>query len=1209
MVVTTLITPVSFNRSPMGTPVPALSCSTGALSNALIVDSDDEDVGQSSMWVPEEDHTSSDLPPDFLEPLSPDTKVFSSLPPFPTLSPEDEQPKSAHENRQFWKSGDFTAGSYEGASFATEGMDHARVHPKFLHSNATSHKWVLGAIAELLDNSVDEIRNGATFVKIDVQPNPRNGDPMLVIEDDGGGMDPDCMRRCMSLGYSAKSKLSNTIGQYGNGFKTSTMRLGADVIVFSRNQGSKPSESIGMMSYTFLTSTGQNDVVVPTVDFQIEAFGIRKLIRSSVDDWMESMQAIQDWSPYSSQAELVSQFRSMPRRQGTKVIIYNLWHDEEGCLELDFNEDPHDIQIRATSRDVKILKLAERFPSCKHYLTHRHSLRTYVSILYLRLPAKFKIFLRGTQVPHHSLQNEMMLVDQVTYRPKDVGDSKAVVTLGFVKDAKEHIDVSGFNVYHKNRLIKPFWRIWNPSDTRGRGIIAILEANFVEPAHDKQGFERTIVLSRLETRLIEMQKSYWNKNCHMIGYTNANLKKYARPPPNEIPKDTNSRATGISPADGVANAMTHADAQQLVIERTVTCVHDDFVAGDLCHGQGGTSAVMMQMTRKISFNPVRPEREERNLVPSGINSKVSGVRNSNGIVLHRHDPVQSEPGPIHRSQSVQDVPLTSVQRVVSGSNALCGPAALKSQELCSLHSSGTAPVVIDVDSPDVDSNCEDAAFDMKMIAEEMHLESGLLSRTDNASKNLLQGDNAAGSPKETEAELLIDSSIDSPPVEEVKAVPEIIGFKSCYVEDSRGIKQVEAGPTEHDMESYVQSHDLVTTAIEGCFAAPVSIIKDGTEQVELETLGKTLLENGACSEAHVPPTIELDDFFNGLEVSSNNPSSTKETGLFVQSPVSEIDLTLPDIEENVTLAYDQPPLFSSIKEQGGNEVTTGDVRNVDAIEELKNRNLATCQIYVMRDCIKAPVLSEIEAKVLPDTDAVMTDANRQEGNDQLGYERDIGNDHEKNVTVVAEQHIPENMAVVPWDAATIHDKKDCLSAVVEHHIHENMAILTQDVASFHDKKDSVSTVMEQHIHENMAIVLQDVASFHDAISAGVEQQINESMAIVYQDGSSIHDQKDFHGRIDTSCLDIVSIPTIAVVDDVTDGLVDNMCSDLSEEDRFAVAKQQIDSLQLSIEAVVVDVDDLKEQLQQQHELQHLELRNLNMELERALSRLEELRGW
>lgn len=31
--------------------------------------------------------------------------------------------------------------------------------------------------------------------------------------DNGGGMTPDKMRQCMSLGYSAKSKIANTIGQ------------------------------------------------------------------------------------------------------------------------------------------------------------------------------------------------------------------------------------------------------------------------------------------------------------------------------------------------------------------------------------------------------------------------------------------------------------------------------------------------------------------------------------------------------------------------------------------------------------------------------------------------------------------------------------------------------------------------------------------------------------------------------------------------------------------------------------------------------------------------------------------------------------------------------------------------------------------------------------------------------------------------------------
>ena len=75
--------------------------------------------------------------------------------------------------------------------------------------------------------------------------------------DDRGGMDPEAMHRCMSFGFSDK-KSKFAIGQRmdsgilyvtilvfslvfifqfgltdGNGFKTGSMRLGADVIVFS----------------------------------------------------------------------------------------------------------------------------------------------------------------------------------------------------------------------------------------------------------------------------------------------------------------------------------------------------------------------------------------------------------------------------------------------------------------------------------------------------------------------------------------------------------------------------------------------------------------------------------------------------------------------------------------------------------------------------------------------------------------------------------------------------------------------------------------------------------------------------------------------------------------------------------------------------------------------------------------------------------------
>nr|KJB07965.1 hypothetical protein B456_001G055900 [Gossypium raimondii] len=477
-----------------------------------------------------------------------------------TLPPDDPIPAQLDSVTAVAGGAETAGAEYDGVSstdcdLPSGGMDHVRVHPKFLHSNATSHKWALGAFAELLDNSLDEVCNGATYVNMDMLKCKKDGNQMLLIEDNGGGMDPDKMRQCMSLGYSAKSKVANAIGQYGNGFKTSTMRLGADVIVFSRcrgKDGKHPTQSIGLLSYTFLTSTGKEDIVVPMLDYEWRQEEWSKIIRSTDGDWYRNLDTIVEWSPFSSvQKSSISfaNFRfvllswdlhyashscifNLMKDQGTQIIIYNLWEDDQGLLELDFLGDPHDIQLRGVNCDETNIQMAKQFPNSRHFLTYKHSLRSYASILYLRLPPNFRIILRGKDVEHHDIVNDMMLTDRVTYRPNPSAEGapkdlhlSAMVIIGFVKDAKHHIDVQGFNVYHKNRLVKPFWRVWNSSGSDGRGVLGVLEANFVEPAHDKQGFERTTVLARLEARLVQMQKAYWSINCHRIGYAPRRNKK------------------------------------------------------------------------------------------------------------------------------------------------------------------------------------------------------------------------------------------------------------------------------------------------------------------------------------------------------------------------------------------------------------------------------------------------------------------------------------------------------------------------------------------------------------------------------------------------------------------------------------------------------------------------------------------------------------
>ncbi|CAI9093135.1 OLC1v1028556C1 [Oldenlandia corymbosa var. corymbosa] len=551
-------------------------------------DSDDTDDDDEGRWVYQErpekrQRVLAALPVGFLDPLKPEERLamqrilprddddhdmeinpsgsFVNKEPLVVAKAAESRRDSGGEVvvkrksssvREFWKAGDYelSGGEYSctPSESQTVGIDHVRVHPKFLHSNATSHKWALGAFAELLDNAMDEVPKGATYVNVDVLKSKKYHNAMLMVQDNGGGMTPDDIRRCMSLGYSAKSKLTNTIGQYGNGFKTSTMRLGADVIVFSRCGGKDNrscTQSIGMLSYSFLMETGKADIVVPMIDFMKKGDDWDIMIRSSLDDWNRNLDLISQWSPYETEEELLQQVN-----QGTRIIIYNLWEDEQGSPELDFDSDEHDIQIRGVNRDEKKIQMAKTYPNIRHYLTYRHSLRHYAAMLYLRIPPGFRIILRGKDVKHYNVVNDLMHSTSITYCPKTnpqvalmmYSNVSAELHIGFIKDAQYHLDVQGFNVYHKNRLIKPLWRVWNPAGSDGRGVIGIIEANFVQPAHDKQGFERTTAFDRLETRLITYQKNFWSQNCHKVGYSQ---RVWRQKPVSAEKKDTASPLTQV----------------------------------------------------------------------------------------------------------------------------------------------------------------------------------------------------------------------------------------------------------------------------------------------------------------------------------------------------------------------------------------------------------------------------------------------------------------------------------------------------------------------------------------------------------------------------------------------------------------------------------------------------------------------------------------
>ncbi|KAH9329411.1 hypothetical protein KI387_001519, partial [Taxus chinensis] len=148
------------------------------------------------------------------------------------------------------------------------------------------------------------------------------------------------------------------------------------------------------------------------VDYEIKVDGSRKLIRFTANDWCRNLETIKQWSPFFSETELLQQFNGM-QDQGTRIILYNLWENDQGELELDFETDIHDIQVRGANREERIIEMAQSFPNSRHYLTYRHS---------LRIDGEFNPFekFEETRMGSYCNQKESLQTPHVLKDPKDV---------------------------------------------------------------------------------------------------------------------------------------------------------------------------------------------------------------------------------------------------------------------------------------------------------------------------------------------------------------------------------------------------------------------------------------------------------------------------------------------------------------------------------------------------------------------------------------------------------------------------------------------------------------------------------------------------------------------------------------------------------------------------------------------------------------------
>ncbi|XP_066459849.1 ATPase MORC2 isoform X1 [Eleutherodactylus coqui] len=254
-------------------------------------------------------------------------------------------------------------------------LNRAQLTFEYLHTNSTTHEFLFGALAELVDNARD-----ADATRIDIYTVPREelrGGFMLCFLDDGTGMDSSEAASVIQFGRSAKrTPESIHIGQYGNGLKSGSMRIGKDFILFTKKEDTM---TCLFMSRTFHEEEGIDEVIVPLPTWDSKT---GEALTDNMEKFAIETELIYKYSPFHSHKEVMEQFRKITGDSGTLVVIFNLKLMDSGEPELDVVSDPKDIQMAGTPPEGT--------------KPERRSFRAYAAVLYI--DPRMRIFIHNHKV-------------------------------------------------------------------------------------------------------------------------------------------------------------------------------------------------------------------------------------------------------------------------------------------------------------------------------------------------------------------------------------------------------------------------------------------------------------------------------------------------------------------------------------------------------------------------------------------------------------------------------------------------------------------------------------------------------------------------------------------------------------------------------------------------------------------------------------------
>eukprot|EP00854_Cymbomonas_tetramitiformis_P000346 gene346-633_t len=394
-----------------------------------------------------------------------------------------------------------------------------------LKSNATSHVWPFGALAELVDNAQDQ-EAGSTNLFISGDETYFEGGGHITVEDDGRGMTRGELHRMLSFGYSDKEHVAGNVGRFGIGFKSGSMRLGDDVVIFTREEHSA---SVALLSQTFLEDENLDDILIPMFTWEVEGsyedgYSYTNLEPRDVSKWDEMMQFLLKYTIWDSEKELLKIFSELKSTTGTRIIIFNL----KRPFEFDFSiqgdirmQKPYLDEADRSSRHRHLNYQNDHGQQTTVEVVEDYSLRAYLAILYLK--PKVAITLQNEPVdfidpiaritkdaytckPYKPAQPNVLLTTFYEYLAG--GEKKMTMHVGYWDVDKNY----GFHIYNNNRLIRIYQKFGAMLQVNCmmKNMVGVIEADFLTPTHNKQAFDESSNLySRFKQQVVTQMNDYY----------------------------------------------------------------------------------------------------------------------------------------------------------------------------------------------------------------------------------------------------------------------------------------------------------------------------------------------------------------------------------------------------------------------------------------------------------------------------------------------------------------------------------------------------------------------------------------------------------------------------------------------------------------------------------------------------------------------------